>query len=79
MRNLETACGVAAQIVFEYPGWGDEHVSDMYNTYRDCGEKPPCSGDELMDLTVAAERLKKSGLTYSETEKELMKQYLRKK
>lgn len=71
MRDLKTACGVACQIVYEYPDWGVEHVADMHATYRACGEPAPCSGDKLYDLTIAAARLKKAGLSYDAAEKKL--------
>ena len=57
MKNRKMAVSLACQIVFEYPGWGDEHVSDMYQTYTDCGDRPPCTADELMDLCCEAEKV----------------------
>ena len=44
------AIDLACQIVYEYEDWSDEHVSDMMQTYIDCGDPAPCTGDELLDL-----------------------------
>lgn len=27
MRSLETAVGIACQIAYEYPDWGEEHAA----------------------------------------------------
>ena len=61
--------GTAVQIVFEYPNWGQEHVSDMFNL----GERLPFTYDDLEDLTFAADKLKKQGSSWEETEKVLMR------
>lgn len=79
LRNPEKAVGVACQIAFEYDNVGWEHVSDMYATYRECGERPPCSADDLGDLTFEAVRLRQDGKSYEEAEKELLEKYSKKK
>ena len=67
------AVGLALQIVYEYEDWTEEHVSDMFNTYAECGDTPPCTGDDLEDLCYEADALKKKGLTYNEAEKTMLK------
>jgi hypothetical protein len=71
-KKKETVVGLACQIAYEYPEWGEEHVSDMLRTYRENGEKAPCSGDELLDMTVKADALKKQGLKFAAAEKQLL-------
>ena len=71
MKSLEDAVGVALQIVFEYPDWTQEHVEDMFKTYESSGEEPPCSFDELEDLTIKAGKLKNSGMTWDQAEAQL--------
>jgi len=62
MKRKSDAVGLAFQIVTDYPDWGDEHVSDMIQTY-DRGEAP-CTGDELLDLCYKVEKLVKEGKGY---------------
>lgn len=71
MKNLAAASGVATQIVFDYPNWGEEHVSDMLDTYKHTGGPAPCDYDELMSLACKADDLKKEGKTYEEVEQAL--------
>ena len=55
--------GTAAQIVYEYPGWGCEHVSDMY----DCIPMPAgYSADDLYDMCYEIQKHKDDGLGYTE-------------
>jgi len=49
----------AVQLVFEYEGWGSEHVEEFFN----CGDMP-CAADEFEDACHAAERFKSQGLGY---------------
>ena len=65
MRSRKDAVSLACQIVYEYDNWGAEHVSDMMATYDACGDRPPCTGDELMDLCMAVAVHKKNGLSYA--------------
>lgn len=56
---------LAAQIVFEYEDWGDEHVEDMFQTYADCGDKPPCpSSDHLKECCLLVQDEKDRGLDF---------------
>jgi hypothetical protein len=71
--NKRNAVGLALQIAYEYPDWGDEHVSEMLDTYQHTGEKRPCNYDELMMLTSQADRLKKQGLSFDDAEKKMLK------
>jgi len=66
ITDIEATIGVACQIAYEYEDWTQEHVSDMYNTYKETGEKPPCSYDELYDATSRAEIFKVKGLNFDE-------------
>jgi len=77
MRDAEKAVGVAVQIAYEYKNWGDEHVSDMYRTFADCGEPAPCSSDTLYDLTWQAAELEKKGVNYQEAVETLLKKHKR--
>jgi len=62
--------GTALQIVFEYPSWGDEHIGDMYDTI----DRPKFEYEDLEDITIAADKLKKKGFGWGEAEDFLMKQ-----
>jgi len=62
--------GTALQIVFEYPNWGQEHVSDMF----DAIDRPKFEFEDLEDITIAADKLKKKGFGWGEVEDFLMKQ-----
>jgi len=72
--NIKDTAGLAAQIVFEYPEWGDEHIDDFMRTYSDCGDTAPCDGDELYDASHIANKLKNDGLDYKEVIDRLMEQ-----
>ena len=72
MKSYTDAVGLALQISFEYPDWGDEHISEMLQTYKHTGEPVPCNYTELQDLAVKADRLKREGKSYNEAEKELL-------
>jgi hypothetical protein len=61
--------GTALQIVFEYPNWGQEHVSDMFDSI----DRPKFEFEDLEDITIAADKLKKKGYDWEEAEKLLMK------
>lgn len=76
---MKTAIGVALQIAYEYPKWGSEHVSDMLATYDSTGERAPCDYDELMELTSAADALRRHGKTFSEAQAELLKERCRRR
>ncbi len=69
----EQAVGLSLQIVYEYENWGDEHVSDMIQTYKDCGDPAPCTGDMLLHLCEIAESHKSTGKSYQETKALMMK------
>lgn len=73
MRSRKDAVLVALQIAYEYDGWGCGHVSDMLDTYEAAGDKPPCSYDELMELSLVAAKHKREGLTFQEAEKRMLK------
>jgi hypothetical protein len=60
--------GVACQIAYEYENVGNEHISDMYDTYE--GEAP-FSFDVLEDATYEALKLRKEGLSYDDALKKL--------
>jgi len=79
MRDPEVAVGAACQLAYEYEDVGYEHISDMYNTYRECGERPPCTADQFEDLTFAALKLRREGKEYEEAEKELLAKHSKKK
>jgi len=79
MRDKKAAIGLACQLAFEYDPCGDEEISDMYQTYRDCGDKPPCSADELQDLTYEALALKRENKGPEAAEKLLLEKHSRKK
>lgn len=57
---------LAAQVVFEYPEWGDEHIQEMLATYRACGDKPPCTADQLEDACKLLQKQKDAGLNFQE-------------
>jgi hypothetical protein len=61
--------GTALQIVFEYPDFGAEHIGDMYDTI----DRPKFEYEDLEDITLSAEKLKKKGYDWEEAEKLLMK------
>ena len=71
--NFKTTAGVATQLVFEYPGWGAEHVSDMYSTYEECGDEPPCEFYTFEDACAYAQKYKDQGLNYSEVQEKILK------
>jgi hypothetical protein len=71
VKRRHDAILLALQIAFEY-AWGPEHVSGMLDTYEDSGETPPCSYDELMELTLIAAKAKRDGCTFNEAEKLMM-------
>jgi hypothetical protein len=66
MREL---VGTALQIVFEYNNFGQEHISDMFDTFH----RPKFSYDDLEDMTYAAKRWMEKGLEWEEVEDKLMK------
>ncbi len=72
MKNKKYAVGLACQIVFEYEGWGDEHIMDMLATFEPASSAP-CTGFELQDLCGIAQRHKTAGLDCSATNKEMMR------
>ena len=78
MRDKKAAISVACQLAFDYEDCGQEHISDMYNTYRECGDTPPCSYDDLEDLTYEALALKKENKTWDEAEKILLERHSKK-
>lgn len=55
------AVELAAQIVFEYEGWGSEHVEEMCS----CGDFE-CDYDEVYAAAMAIDRLKADGKGYDE-------------
>ena len=63
--NVKDTVELAAQIVFEYPGWGDEHVGAMLDTYED--ESAPCTYDELMNACGWISEAKKLGHNYNDS------------
>ena len=67
MKYPEEVAGTAAQIVFEYPNWSDEHISDMFDAVV-ASEGRPKGWDEdtLQDATYEAHQLKEEGLSYDE-------------
>lgn len=67
-KDIEELAGLALQIVFEYPDWTDEHVSDMYK----CGPGGKSyTMDDLYDATQHAQTLKNLG--WAKAEKEMVK------
>jgi hypothetical protein len=64
----DEVAGTAAQVVFDYPGWGSEHVSDMYDACKEgstsMGEKLPYSYYDLEDACHLAQKAKNQGLDY---------------
>ena len=73
MKSIKDSIGLALQIAYEYENWNEEHVSDMLATYTSCGDKPPCSYDELMDLAIEAAEYKQKCITFSDAEKLMLK------
>ena len=73
MKNKKIVIGLACQIVYEYPDWSDQHVSDMLKTYSDNGEKLPCDYDTLIDMCYLADKIKKQGKSYKQAVKLLEK------
>ena len=61
------AINLALQIVFEYPDWGEEHVSDMLSLFG----TEPCTFEELRLLCSSVQTLKDKGMDYTEIIKEL--------
>lgn len=55
---------LAAQVVFDYPSWGDEHCYEMIETYQHTGEEPPCTSDELYYACQKVAAKKREGLGY---------------
>lgn len=70
--NRKDAVLLSLQIAYEYPDWGWEHISDMFATYKESGDKPPCTPDELHDLATKASRLKRDGMSFEEAEKAMI-------
>lgn len=52
---------LAGQIVFEHPQWTSEHIGDMMATFRECGDTPPCTADQLEDACSLIQKQKESG------------------
>ena len=61
------ALNLALQIVFEYPDWNDEHVSEVLDLF----ETEPCDFGELRSLCSSVQTLKDEGLEYKEVKKKL--------
>lgn len=55
---------LAAQIVFEYPDWDSAHISDMMATYRESGDKAPCTADQLEDACNLVQKQKSAGADF---------------
>jgi hypothetical protein len=73
MANMkETMVLTALQIAYEYPDWGPEHVSDMYDTFKVSGRKVTFDVDDLHDMTIKANNLKEQGMEWKDAENELM-------
>lgn len=73
-QQQKDTIGLALQLEWEYPDWGDEHVTDMIRTYTDNGEKAPCSMDTLNDWAIKARRLHRQGLDYAAAEAQLLRE-----
>jgi len=61
------ALSLALQIVFEYPDWGDEHVSEMLVLM----DSRPCDFVELRSLCSSVQAVKNEGLNYEQALKKL--------
>jgi len=72
IKVSEELAGVALQVAYEYPDWGEEHVSDMHATYRQTGRKAPFTADDLYEVTIQADALRRAGKSWTEAEKLLM-------
>ncbi len=70
-KKNEILIGTALQIVFEYPDWTDEHVSEMYATFKETGDRVNFSSTDLMDMATKADKLKAEGMSWDEAEKSL--------
>ena len=68
--DKNVVAGLACQIAFEYPNWGNEHISDMLATQEG---KKPCSSDILYEATSKADTLKRAGKSYEKTLQEVKK------
>jgi hypothetical protein len=64
MKIKDTA-QLAAQIVFEYPEWNDEHISEFMKLF-DHDDPAPCTGDELYDACYDMQAIKNTGLSYDD-------------
>jgi len=71
---MEDIAGAAAQLVFEYEGWGCEHVSDMFRTYEECGETAPCDFDSFGEACALMQKYKDEGLDYFTAQKKLVEE-----
>ena len=75
-KDMETLIGTALQVAYEYPDWGETHVQDMYDTFKQTGTKVKFSADDLYDATVEADKLKKAGKQWRDAEKAMLKMKL---
>lgn len=74
-KKLKDRYELAAQIVFEYENFGQEHISEMYQTYEESGDKPPCTFHELEDACYVIKRLKNEGLNFQDAVTRAVKEH----
>lgn len=71
VSDLDTAVGTAVQLAYEYEDVGCEHMSDMFNTFQECGEPEPCDFGTFEDMVAQALKCRKDGLDFEAAEKKL--------
>ena len=71
-NHKETMVLTGMQIAYEYPDWGFEHVTDMYDTFAATGRKVKFDVDDLHEATIKAQNLKEQGKEWRDAEDILM-------
>ena len=68
IKAYKRAAGAVAQLVLEYPDFGDEHIEDMFLTFHHTGEECPVPGGIFQGLCYKARNMvgRNSLITYDE-------------
>ena len=66
MDEKQELAETAAQVVYEYEGWCEEHISATFHVFEEFGEVPSYSVDELYGAALKADFAKKAGMTYDQ-------------
>ena len=69
-QRIEELAGTAVQLAYEYPGFGAEHVDDMFRIMENTEE---ITVGDLADAAEYAATLEQKGVEYEEAIKETIK------